>query len=119
LDTDDDNVGDNKDDFPNDPAASLDRDDDGYPDKWNPGMSEDDSTTELKLDHYPDDPMKWKKEGFFDSTPIPLILLFILVPPILILILIGILVYLFKGPKNGETVPIVGDEGDKNIQDEE
>lgn len=64
LDPDDDNDGisDNDDAFPNDPAASKDSDGDGYPDEWNPGKSEKDSTTGLKLDDYPNDPNKWKKE---------------------------------------------------------
>jgi hypothetical protein len=42
--------------FPYDPAASIDEDMDGYPDEWNPGMSEDDSTTGLELDRYLNDP---------------------------------------------------------------
>lgn len=54
-DTDGDNVGNNADAFPNDPAASIDTDYDGFPDKWNEGMSEEDSTTGLQLDRYPND----------------------------------------------------------------
>ena len=61
-DTDEDGIGDNSDSFPNDPSASKDSDSDGYPDKWNEKMTEEDSTTGLKLDIYPDDPEKWKKE---------------------------------------------------------
>ena len=60
-DTDSDGVGDNGDAFPNDIAASVDTDGDGYPDAWNLGKSEDNSTSGLKLDHYPEDPDKWKK----------------------------------------------------------
>ncbi|MGA1822571.1 MAG: DUF3160 domain-containing protein [Thermoplasmatota archaeon] len=47
------------DDFPFDPAASLDTDGDGYPDEWNPGMDQDDSTTGLSLDAFPYDPLEW------------------------------------------------------------
>ncbi|RMH23097.1 MAG: hypothetical protein D6698_00160, partial [Gammaproteobacteria bacterium] len=56
LDTDSDGVGDNSDDFVNDPAASIDSDGDGYPDEWNAGMSQADSTSGLTLDAFPYDP---------------------------------------------------------------
>lgn len=65
-DTDGDGVGDNGDAFPDDAAASTDTDGDGHPDGWNTGKSEDDSTTGLQLDHYPDDGERWKKE---EETP--------------------------------------------------
>lgn len=53
----------NKDDaFIEDPAASKDTDGDGYPDEWNEGKTGIDSTTGLKLDDYPDDSKKWKRE---------------------------------------------------------
>jgi len=55
-DTDLDGIGDNADMFLYDPAASLDSDGDGYPDEWNPGMDADDSTDNLTLDHFPEDP---------------------------------------------------------------
>ena len=44
--------------FPYDPAASLDSDGDGLPDRWNPGMGQLNSTSNppLELDPYPDDP---------------------------------------------------------------
>ncbi len=61
-DTDNDNVLDGTDAFPTDPAASVDSDGDNYPDNWNPGKSEKDSTTGLKLDAFPNDPDKYKKE---------------------------------------------------------
>ena len=54
-DSDGDGVPNNQDAFPLDPAASVDTDHDGYPDAWNPGMSQDDSTTGLVLDAYPND----------------------------------------------------------------
>jgi hypothetical protein len=62
FDTDGDGVGDNDDAFPDDAAASVDTDGDGYPDEWNDEKSKEDSTTGLKLDHYPDNPEKWEKE---------------------------------------------------------
>ncbi|MBN1539346.1 MAG: right-handed parallel beta-helix repeat-containing protein [Candidatus Thermoplasmatota archaeon] len=42
--------------FPNDPAASLDSDSDGFPDEWNPGLDREHSTTGLRLDAFPNDP---------------------------------------------------------------
>jgi hypothetical protein len=65
VDTDGDGINDPNDDFPNDPAASEDTDDDGYPDGWNTGKSKDDSTTSLELDAYPNDATRWAadKEG--------------------------------------------------------
>ncbi len=54
-DGDDDGVLNANDDFPLDPAASLDSDGDGYPDAWNPGMQAEESTTGLTLDAFPDD----------------------------------------------------------------
>ena len=56
IDSDDDGVYDDEDDFPNDPAASIDTDKDGYPDEWNPGKNQDDNITNLTLDAFPDDP---------------------------------------------------------------
>jgi len=58
-----DGIIDTADAFPMDPAASMDSDGDGYPDEWNDGKTEEDSTTGLKLDKYPDDPKRWKEEG--------------------------------------------------------
>ena len=54
-DSDGDSVLNSDDAFPTDPAASVDTDNDGYPDAWNPGMTEVDSTTGLTLDAYPND----------------------------------------------------------------
>ncbi|MGK3966183.1 DNRLRE domain-containing protein [Sorangium sp. So ce1667] len=39
--------------FPTDSAASVDTDGDGYPDAWNPGQTQADSTTGLVLDAFP------------------------------------------------------------------
>lgn len=52
-DGDGDGVVNDQDAFPQDPAASLDSDHDGYPDAWNPGMGPDDSTLGLVLDAFP------------------------------------------------------------------
>ncbi len=49
-DTDGDGVDDVDDAFPDDPAASVDTDNDGEPDSWNPGYTADDSTTNLTED---------------------------------------------------------------------
>ncbi|MFW3145187.1 MAG: hypothetical protein ACMUIE_00060 [Thermoplasmatota archaeon] len=75
-DTDGDGSGDNSDDFPGDPAASVDSDSDGYPDFWNPGKSEKDSTTGLKLDRYPRDPKNQPPRSFWSSPGVivPIIL---------------------------------------------
>jgi len=54
-DADNDGVPNREDDFPTDPAASVDTDRDGYADAWNPGMRKADSTTGLRLDDYPND----------------------------------------------------------------
>ncbi|UCH89619.1 MAG: PQQ-binding-like beta-propeller repeat protein [Thermoplasmata archaeon] len=59
TDSDGDGVIDAIDAFPNDISASVDTDGDGYPDEWNPGKSEEDSTTGLTLDEFPNDPTKW------------------------------------------------------------
>ncbi len=68
IDSDGDGVGDNKDKFPTDPAASLDSDNDGYPDRWNKGMNQSDSTTNLTLDAFPKDPAAGK-DSDYDGYP--------------------------------------------------
>lgn len=60
-DIDGDDVPDSSDAFPSDPAASVDTDGDGYPDNWNGGYSQLDSTTGLILDEYPSDGTKWSE----------------------------------------------------------
>jgi parallel beta-helix repeat protein len=67
-DSDEDGVPNHEDAFPTDPAASVDSDGDGYPDAWNPGMTVDDSTTDLILDAFPDDPDRWAEEDDNDDT---------------------------------------------------
>jgi len=54
-DSDDDGVLNTQDAFPLDRAASVDTDRDGYPDAWNAGRSQADSTTGLTLDAFPQD----------------------------------------------------------------
>ncbi len=57
-DSDGDGVDDSEDIWPEDPAVSADSDEDGYPDRWNPGMTSENSTTvpPLRLDSHPMDP---------------------------------------------------------------
>ena len=50
FDRDGDGVVDSRDEFPDDPAASVDNDFDGLPDDWNQGKSSGDSTTGLSVD---------------------------------------------------------------------
>jgi len=69
ADTDDDSIPDKDDAFSTDPAASVDSDGDGYPEEWNEGKTEADSTTGLKRDYHPDDPKKWKKESSDQFIP--------------------------------------------------
>jgi len=59
LDLDKDGIPDLKDAFPNDPAASIDSDNDGYPDKWNKDMNKNDSNSGLNIDAFPYDSSKW------------------------------------------------------------
>lgn len=54
-DSDADGVTNTLDAFPEDSAASVDTDGDGYPDFWNSGSTEGDSTTGLLIDAYPND----------------------------------------------------------------
>ena len=51
--------------FPNDPAAAVDTDGDGYPDNWNEDQSASDSTSnpELVLDAFPNDASRWSETG--------------------------------------------------------
>ena len=41
-------------------AADKDSDGDGYPDSWNSGKTQADSTTGLVLDSFPNDPEEWR-----------------------------------------------------------
>ncbi len=71
LSVDPDNDGFFYDDFPFDPAASLDSDSDNYPDEWNPGMGPENSTSNLtKLDDFPYNATQWNdtdNDGWGDN----------------------------------------------------
>ncbi len=54
-DLDRDGVANASDSFPTDVAASIDSDRDGFPDVWNAGFDESDSTSGLQLDAFPQD----------------------------------------------------------------
>ena len=58
-DSDGDGVLNTVDAFPLDRAASVDTDRDGYPDAWNTGRTQADSTTGLTLDAFPQDSACW------------------------------------------------------------
>jgi len=75
IDSDNDGIHDGEDAFPDDPAASVDSDGDGYPDEWNPGKNQDDSTSSppLELDDLDHDPDEWKDsdgDGVGDNTDV-------------------------------------------------
>ena len=61
-DSDGDGVDNLVDAFPLDASASLDSDNDGYPDSWNDGYTDLDSTTGLELDSFPEDSACWSEE---------------------------------------------------------
>jgi VCBS repeat protein len=107
MDSDLDGVGDNEDDFPMDMAASLDTDGDGYPNEWNIGMSEEDSTTGLVLDLFPDDPNKFEKRNNF------VLLIIILIT--IILVFIGMaFALLFFNNRGGYRDADIQDDGSKS-----
>ncbi len=61
-DRDGDGIANTEDSFPDDIAASLDTDRDGYPDQWNDGFSAEDSTSNLSLDAFAVDTMCYLDE---------------------------------------------------------
>ncbi len=67
-DSDGDGVPNDQDAFPIDPAASVDTDGDGYPDRWNPRQNEDSSTTGLVLDAFPNDSACYLPEHGLDGS---------------------------------------------------
>ncbi len=101
IDTDEDEIGDNSDAFPNDMAASMDTDEDGYPDRWNQGMNEDDSTTGLKLDKYPNDPDKWDSIGAVEDKGVNIYV--ILIVAVLLCILLVVIVSLIVRRNTGRS----------------
>jgi hypothetical protein len=64
FDSDADGICNNQDQFDNDPAASIDSDSDGYPDSWNSGKNQSNSTTGLVLDAFISDPTEWADTDF-------------------------------------------------------
>ena len=107
FDTDGDGVIDSSDAFPLDKAASVDSDGDGYPDAWNPGMSEKDSTTGLKLDAYPHDPNRYKKETSQDNI-FAIILVVIVI--IILLLIATTKLFLSRSKQHREKIPYSEDE---------
>ena len=95
VDSDGDGINDVDDDFPDDPAASEDTDEDGYPDGWNLGKSEEDSTTNLELDAYPNDATRWAADKedetswFEEGNNQYLIMLFVMIAIISILAMVA------------------------------
>ena len=85
-----DGIGDNSDAFPLDPSASIDTDGDGYPDRWNDGKDIMDSTPGLKLDAYPNDLNKWKKDDNETNNPTVLIVIVLI-----LLLIIGLWTWCF------------------------
>jgi hypothetical protein len=67
-DSDGDGIENALDDYPTDPAASLDSDQDGYPDEWNDGNEQTDSTTALNLDYFPDNAACWSASHADESN---------------------------------------------------
>jgi uncharacterized repeat protein (TIGR01451 family) len=98
-DTDGDGVPDNIDAFPYDAAASVDSDGDDYPDYWNNGKSQKDTTTGLTLDAYPDDPDRHSVDKKAKSSSENIYLIGIIIIFIIILI-IGILSFVLRNNKN-------------------
>ncbi len=98
-DIDNDNILDIFDAFPLDPAASIDSDGDKYPDCWNPGKSQKDSTTGLELDEFPNDPNRHstdnKPEFKFSALYLGIILM-----AMIITVMIVILSTIFKKRSN-------------------
>ena len=76
-DRDGDGSADYADAFPDDPAASLDSDGDGRPNRWNDNATpEEIAQSSLLIDHYPFDPTRWElipglrlAEYFIDEDP--------------------------------------------------
>jgi hypothetical protein len=106
LDSDSDGVLDDIDAFPDDAAASVDTDSDGYPDSWNLGKSQEHSTTGLTLDEFPSDPtmhaedISEPKEKTYDTY------WFLMVPLIAIILLLVFLFVIWRNRKKGQELRI-------------
>ncbi len=68
VDSDNDGVYDDIDAFPTDPSSSKDSDKDGFPDEYNTGKIQKDSTLNLTLDSFPYDPAA-SKDSDNDGHP--------------------------------------------------
>ena len=72
ADTDQDGLFDDEDAFPNDPAASVDTDGDGFPDEWNEDATDEQiASSELVLDAFPNDTSQTSDtdgDGYSDET---------------------------------------------------
>ncbi|WOH35801.1 PQQ-binding-like beta-propeller repeat protein [Thalassotalea fonticola] len=67
-DSDEDGVSNLEDAFPQDIAASVDSDNDGYPDAWNEGKSQLDSSSNLTIDAFPTDSACWLDSHGIDGV---------------------------------------------------
>ena len=95
-DADGDEIIDILDDFPEDRSASVDSDKDGYPDFWNDGMTESDSSSNLRIDEYPNDATRWEKKEAPSDSSSPQIVLPILGLLISLFIVIAIVIYFVR-----------------------
>jgi hypothetical protein len=99
FDSDEDGIQDYQDAFPEDPAASIDTDSDGYPDLWNTGKSQGHSTTGLTLDEYPSNPslhakeISQPKEKKYDTY------WFLIVPLIAVILLVVFVMLMWRNKK--------------------
>ena len=100
-DSDNDRIPNSEDAFPSDPAASIDSDGDGHPDSWNPGMTEQNSTTGLTLDRYSNDPNRWKKETE-DTGIVPIVIIAIIVVIIIAVLAIAFIIWKRRSGMNQE-----------------
>ncbi len=84
-------VEDSLDAFPDDWAASVDTDGDGYPNRWNDRRDMDDSRTGLKLDNYPEDP---ERNGYEEKGDLgeKIIMILILCSLVVIALLIATMI---------------------------
>ena len=96
TDNDMDRTADFEDAFPDDAAASIDRDGDGYPDRWNTGKTASDSTTGLTIDEYPDDERQWKRKTVGRNPAWLLIILTVVGVVVLVLVVIITAVVLYS-----------------------
>jgi hypothetical protein len=118
-DTDSDGVLDVNDAFPNDPAASVDSDGDGYPDAWNIGKTKDDSTSEPKLtiDTFPNDPKKNSGSIIAEKPPLDSSSIIVLGIFALASIIVLILIMVIRKPKKSTITPYDDDKTLRELRD--